>query len=186
MLVEFGFVQVSSGDGREFTFTPSFKNIAKLGAPVEIVDLFASLHGSRAYEDAPYVLMCLCDQDDPTQATGFHDGREKTPTWVNGFIDRDVQVMLARHLMRHGIAGKAKPDKKGTGDYAKQFSAAEFISSARVHLGLSAAEAEALSMTEFQTMLELKFPNDKQGGGNVPSREEYKKFMDSVKGRKRD
>ena len=71
-------------------------------------------------------------------------------------------------------------------DYAKQFSAAEFISSARVHLGLSAAEAEALSMTEFQTMLEMKFPNGKQGGGSVPSREEYKKFMDSVKGRNRD
>lgn len=187
MLAEFGFVQISASDGREFTFTPSFKNIAKLGSPEEIVGLFVALHGPRAFSEAAFVLTVLCDQDDATQAVGWHEADDpRPPRWVNGFVDPNAQVILARHLMRHGIAGKAKPDKKGTGDYAKQFSAAEFISSARVHLGLSAAEAEALSMTEFQTMLEMKFPSDKQGGGNVPSREEYKKFMDSVKGRKRD
>jgi len=53
-----------------------------------------------------------------------------------------------------------------------------------VHLGLSSADAEALSMTEFQTMLEMKFPDSKKAERELPSREEYQKVMAALKGRK--
>jgi hypothetical protein len=47
-----------------------------------------------------------------------------------------------------------------------------------VHLGLSSADAEGLSMTEFQSMLAMKFPDlaGKQAGAH-PTREEYDAAM---------
>lgn len=183
MLVECGFVRVTLNDGGEYTFTPSFKKIASLGNPAEIVTLFGELHGMRAVEAARYILTVLCDQEDPTRAVGWHN--MDNGEWVNGEIPPDEQHILAVHLMTHGIAGKAKPDAKADdGKYASEFNAAEYVSAARVHLGLSSADAEGLSMTEFQMMLQMRFPESSEQTRNVPSREEYRKFMDSVKGRK--
>lgn len=183
MLVECGFVRVTLGDGSEYTFTPSFKKIASLGNPAEIVGLFVDLHGKRAVQAARYILNVLCDQEDPTPAVGWlslEDGE-----WKSGAIPEDELLILAAHLMTHGIAGKAKPDAKADdGKYAAEFNAAEYVSAARVHLGLSSADAEGLSMTEFQMMLQMRFPESSEQTRNVPSREEYRKFMDSVKGRK--
>ena len=88
------------------------------------------------------------------------------------------QVVIARHLMHHGIVGKAKPSKGG-GQYSDRFDAAEYIAAARVHLGLSSADAEALSMTEFQTMLAMKYPESQEK--QIPSRDEYRKAMQAAK-----
>lgn len=174
MLVECGFVRVVAGDGAEFTFTPSFSRIASLGGPQEIVQLYASLHGPRAAQDAAYVLARLCDQDDATPLTGWLDGDE----WRSGLMPAGEQVILARHLMQHGIIGKAKPGTGG-GKFSDAFNAHEYVSAARVHLGLSSADAEGLSMTEFQTMLEMKFPQMKTK--EVPSREAYNAFMSKTR-----
>ncbi len=181
MLVECGFVRAAAPDGREFTFTPSLGRISTLGAPHEIVTLYASLHGPNATKEAAYVLACLCDQEDPTPLVGWHD----ESGWHEGMMPPGEQVILARHLMQHGIVGKARPDKGG-GQYCDRFDASEYISAARVHLGLSSQDAENLSMTEFQLMFEMKFP---QSGGekqrDVPTREEYEATMAALKERKR-
>lgn len=183
MLVECGFVRVTLPDGAEYSFTPSFKHIAGLGNPAEIVRLFVDLHGRRAVDAARYILTVLCDQDDPTPAVGWlslEDGE-----WKAGAIPEDEQVFLARHLMKYGIVGHAKPDAKNKeGEYSAEFKAVEYISAARVHLGLSAEDAAALSMAEFQTMFEMKFPESSKQGRQIPTREEYKKFMASLKERK--
>ena len=169
MLVESGFARATTADGAEFSFTPSFGRIAALGDPQSIVGLYAGLFGPRAADEARYVLACLCDQDDATPLIG----------WVGesrivhaGAMPAAEQIILARHLMQHGICGKAKPESgKSDGKYSDRFDAAEFVSAARVHLGLSSADAEALSMTEFQSMLEMKFPDKNKR--DVPSRAEY-------------
>lgn len=179
MLVECGFTRATTGDGQEFTFRPSFGRIAALGSPHEIVSLFAALHDpAKAQETATYVLACLCDQDDPTPLIGWRDeaGRH------DGLMPAGEQVIIAQHLMRHGIAGKAKPGTKD-GKYSASFEAAEYISAARVHLGQSREDAEALSMTEFQSMLEMKFP-DAGKSRDVPSREEYAASMKAIKERR--
>ena len=79
------------------------------------------------------------------------------------------------------MVGKARPGastKAAQGDYSQTFEAAEYIAAARVHLGMTLAEAEALSMTEFQQLLEMKFPDQKQPGAlDVPTREEYEAGM---------
>lgn len=176
MLVENGFVRLTTGEGEEFTFTPSLGKIASLGSPHEIVTLYADLHGPKAEATATYVLACLCDQEDITPILGWIDETGRTP----GVMPASERIVIAAHLMRHGIVGKAKPDS-GDGKYSDRFDAAEYIAAARVHLGLSSADAEGLSMTEFQTMFEMKFPtaNKKR---DVPTRDEYDAAMKALKG----
>lgn len=173
MLVECGLTRVSVGES-EWTFRPSFGRIAALGSPAEIVELFASLHGPHAVRDAAYVLACLADEDDVTPLVGAWDEIDGKLTRVAGTMPDDELVILARHLMTHGIIGKAKPGDGG-GEYSAEFNAHEYVAAARVHLGLSSQDAEALSMTEFQTMLEMKFPQQKKP--DIPTAEEYEASM---------
>lgn len=172
MLVECGFVRAVASDGAEFTFRPALSRIASLGTPQEIVSLYAGLHGPRAAQDAAYVLACLCDQDDVTPLVGGVD---------DGDLPREMtigqRIIIARRLMHHGIIGKANPSK-GDGKYSDSFNAHEYIAAACVHLGLSRADAESLSMTEFHTMFEMKFPDSK--AREVPSRDAYTAFMDKL------
>ena len=109
----------------------------------------------------------------PPRPTLKAGGEEANP----GTMPAAEQVILARHLMHHGIIGKAKPGKGG-GQYSDRFDAAEYIAAARVHLGLSSADAEGLSMTEFQTMLAMKYPESQEK--QIPSRDEYRKAMQSA------
>lgn len=179
MLIECGFVRAVAPDGNEYTFTPSLARIASLGDPHSIVKLYADLHGPRAEAEAGYVLACLCDQDDPTPLIGWIDSDGlRNP----GTMPPAEQVILARHLMHHGIIGKAKPSKGG-GQYSDRFDAAEYIAAARVHLGLSSADAEGLSMTEFQTMLAMKYPESQEK--QIPSRDEYRKAMQAAMNKER-
>lgn len=181
MLVECGYVKATASDGTEWGFLPSFARIATLGSPQEIVALYAQLHGPQAVDVARYVLACLCEQEDATALVGWLDDEG----WHAGLMPPTEQILIARHLMQHGIIGKARPGSgKSDGKYSDSFNAAEFVSAARVHLGLSSADAEALSMTEFQTMMELKFPEaNKQR--DVPTREEYAAAMKAIKERSR-
>lgn len=182
MLVECGFSRVTTSEGVEFSFTPSFARIAALGDPHEIVALFARLHGPNGAQEAAYVLACLCDQEDPTPLIGWRE----PGTLRDGVMPVAEKILLARHLMTHGIAGTAKPDRKGEGKYSDSFDAAEYVAAARVHLGLSSADAEALSMTEFQRMFAMKYPKaGDESGRDIPTREEYEAQMAIFEERRR-
>lgn len=164
----------------EWTFTPSLGRIATLGTPREIVELYGDLHDpERADAAARFILATLCDQDDATPLIGWLDDALQDHA---GQMPPAEQVIIARHLMQHGIAGKAKPGGRGgqEGRYADAFHAAEFIAIARVHLGLDGDEAEALSMTELHGLLELKFPEAFKGR-DVPTREEYEAGMAAMR-----
>lgn len=185
MLVECGLVRVTAGDGTGATFRPSLGRIAALGSPTRIVELFARLHGPAAEDAAAEVLSGLCDPDDLEALPALIGGEKVDPadptgqaveTYV-GAMPPAERVLIARHLMQHGICGKARPQAREAGSqgrYSDRFDASEYIAVARVHLGLSSADAEALSMTEFQQMLEMKFPEQKGAGArDVPTAEEY-------------
>lgn len=178
MLVECGFVRAQAPDGSEVTFTPSLGRIAALGHPAEIVGLYAELHGPGAERAAAYVLHALCDQageDAAAKLIGWHDLDAQGVPWVAGAMPAREQVIIAQHLMRHGIVGTAQPAQAGSGGYSTEFHAAEYIAAARVHLGLSTADAEALSMTEFQTLMAAKFPEAQRAP--IPTAEEYDAAM---------
>lgn len=190
MLPECGFVRAitSERDKRvEYTFTPSLGRIAGLGSPHEIVALYAALHGPNAAQDAAYVLAGLCDQEDASALIGWRD----EGGWHDGEMAPAERVIIARHLMQHGICGKARPSADGSGQagqYSDRFDAAEYVAAAQVHFGLSSADAAALSMTEFQTMLAMKYPDSPAAKGmrprDVPTREQYEAAMARVKERK--
>lgn len=180
MLVECGFVRAQAGDGMEWTFTPALGRIATLGQPRQIVELYADLHDpERAPEAARYVLASLCDEDDATPLIGWLDEALRPHP---GAMPEAEQIIIARHLMQHGISGKARPGGRESagGRYAEAFDAAEFIGLARVHLGMSSADAEALSMTELQGLLAIKFPEANKAR-DVPTREEYREAMAAIK-----
>ncbi|HRI16896.1 MAG TPA: DUF6246 family protein [Burkholderiaceae bacterium] len=184
MLVECGLLRVTAGDGTEATFRPSLGRIASLDTPNGLVDLFARLHGPLAHQVAPEILAGLCDPEDCEALSSLIGEPEPAPQgveWRGGAIPPSERVILARHLMLHGMVGKAKPggeSKAERGDYSGAFHALEYITAARVHLGMSAEEAEALSMTEFQRLFEMKFPEkDQPGYADAPTREEYEAGM---------
>ncbi|MEJ2800636.1 DUF6246 family protein [Comamonadaceae bacterium PP-2] len=175
MLVECGFTRITTGDGQEFTFQPSLARIARLGSPAGIVQSYANLHGARCVQEARFVLAGLCDQDEVSLLVG----ELSEAGWQPGLMGDAEMVIIARHLMQHGIVGKAQPGK-GDGSYSAEFKAHEYIAAARVHLGLSTQDAEALSMTEFQTLFEMKFPS-KDKRRDLPSQESYKDFMAKIR-----
>lgn len=185
MLVEAGFVRAVDGEGKEWTFTPSLRHIADLGKPHEIVAVYAGLHGPKAAQEAAYVLACLCDQEDPLALIGHHEERFGHAVWIPGPMPAADQIVIARHLMEHGIVGKARPGKKtaGGGKFSDRFDASEYISAARVHLQLSSADAESLSMTEFQQMFAMKFP-DEASRRDVPDKDAYFEAMTRIKERR--
>lgn len=179
MLVEHGFVRAQLPDGREWTFTPSIGRVAELGAPDEIVRLYADLHGPRAVQVSREVLVALCDQDDATDLIGWveQDGPHA------GAMPAADLVILARHLMLHGVSGKPTgKERQAEGGYSDRFDAGEFIALARAHLGMGYTEAAALSMTELQQLMATKFPPEKgKGAKNVPTRAEYDAAMQRLK-----
>jgi hypothetical protein len=189
VLVECGFVRVWAGGG-EWSFTPSFARIAGLGRPDEVVALYAALYGPDAAAEATYVLAGLCDQEDPTPLIGgvlidASDPAEPEQR-VAGLMSDMEKIVIAQHLLQHGMVGKARPEGAAPaeqGAYSQTFDAAEYVAAARVHLGLSTADAEALSMSEFQRMFEMKFPDANKKKRDVPTRAEYEAAMAALKGR---
>ncbi len=172
MLVEHGFTRATLADGTEYTFTPSLGRVAALGEPREIVALFGRLHGAGAAAAAREVLSAFCDQDDLAPLIGEPEPElpaytfrlDAPPRWKPGAITGREQIILARHLMQHAVAGKARPDTdtEGDGEYASEFHVSEHIAAARVHLSLSADEAAACSMSEMQQLISAKFPSEEE------------------------
>jgi hypothetical protein len=175
MLVECGLTRAELPDGAAYTFRPALGRIADLGSPREIVELYAQLHGPRAGEAAAWVLAVLCDSEDVTPLTGWRDEAGQHP----GAMPEAEAVLIAQHLMQHGICGRARPGG-GEGGYAQEFHVAEHVAAAVAHLGVSRDEALAMSMTELQLLFEAKFPEAAKKR-DVPSEDEYRAFMAKMK-----
>lgn len=105
-----------------------------------------------------YDVMAACSTDDVTPLLG-HMGT-RWGSFVPGAMPSSDMVHLARSLMRHGIIG-VKPEgralEKPKEEYVPEFKAREFVAQAIAHLGLSSAEAWALTMTEFSGAMQSKF-----------------------------
>jgi hypothetical protein len=195
VLVEHGFTRATLADGSEYTFTPSLGRVAMIGYPGEIVALYGRLHGPGAVAAAREVLSTFCDQDDLAPLIGEPEPEplaytfrlDAPPRWKPGAITEREQVILARHLMQHAVAGRARPGSEaaGGGEYATEFHVGQHVSAAQVHLGLIEADALACSMTKLQELREAKSPdNSRSGPKNVPSRSQYHEAMQRLEKRR--
>ena len=123
-------------------------------------------YGRNAIMAAMTVLAACCDHDvthligeiRPAKASG------KTFKIRRGSMDEFDMLVIAQSLITHGIIGKAKVRKlqrhEGS-ERTNEFNAFEYVSAARNHFGMSRVEAEQLSMTEFQTLIAAKYPDQK-------------------------
>ena len=138
----------------------------------------SSTYGKRALM-AAFSVMEACSESDLSSLIGeFRPAKAKGKAFkrrVGLMGDFDI-LLIAQSLITHGIIGKAKvrqlqryENSAGT----SEFSAFEYISAARNHFGISREEAERLTMTEFQHMLNAKYPDQKGF-----TREEYDSVQD--------
>ena len=91
-------------------------------------------------------------------------------------------IALARSLLKHGMIGTKESD--GGGDYVPQWNPAEFIDLARTALKLPLAEAEQLTMTRFQRLLDQAYPDAKKPDRDIMNKETYMALMRDIEKKK--
>ena len=125
-----------------------------------------STYGRAAMLAAGTVLEACCDHDISVLIGELRPARigGRPFKMRRGEMDEFDMVVIAQSLITHGIIGKAKVRKlqrHENGETTTEFNAFEYISAARNHFGMSRAEAEQLSMTEFQLLIAAKYPDQK-------------------------
>jgi hypothetical protein len=190
--------------GKDYLLRPSFEAMTRIGTPEEIVQAYATIHGSdvsrlieacagtlhrlpdwlspsfnRATEKllstSMHVLQACCDAD-LTPMIGEWKGWRKCIVYRPGQLPKNDIIVLAQHLIQHGVVGKAKVrqlQRHESGERTSEFKAFDYISAARSHFGMNRAEASQLTMTEFQMLLAAKYPDQKGF-----TREEYDAVAD--------
>lgn len=205
-LTDIGELSVSDSltGGKDYLLRPSFEAMTRIGTPEEIVQAYATIHGSdvsrlieacagtlhrlpdwlspsfnRAAEKllstSMHVLQACCDAD-LTPMIGEWKGWRHCIVYRSGQLPKNDIIVLAQHLIQHGVVGKAKVrqlQRHESGERTSEFKAFEYISAARSHFGMNRAEASQLTMTEFQMLLAAKYPDQKGF-----TREEYDAVAD--------
>ncbi|EMX5243979.1 hypothetical protein AAHE33_000449 [Klebsiella aerogenes] len=205
-LIDIGEFSVSDSrdGGKDYLLRPSFEAMVRIGTPAEIVRAYATIHGSdvaklleactdrlrripdwlspsfnRAAEKVlstcMHVLQACCEVD-MTPMIGEWKGWRHCVVYRPGQMPKNDIIVLAQHLMQHGVVGKAKVrhlQRHETGERTTEFKAFDYISAARSHFGMSRSEASQLTMTEFQMLLAAKYPDQKGF-----TREEYDAIAD--------
>lgn len=205
-LTDIGEVVLSSRkDGeKEYLLRPSFAAMTRIGTPEEIVSAYATIHGSdvqnlisacasnlgllpewlspQLYRMAEKILSVsmqvvqACCEDDLTPIIGEWKGWSRYIVYRPGALSRNDIIVIAQHLMSHGVIGKAKVRKlqrHETNSTTTAFNAIEYINAARTHFEMTREDAAHLTMTEFALLLNAKYPDQKG-----LTREEYDAVMD--------
>jgi hypothetical protein len=122
--------------------------------------------GKPAMMAAMSVLAACCESDVSRLTDDIIPGKSGKWAFVYraGLMNAVEMVLIAQSLITHGIIGKAKIRQLQRHESAQattEFRSFDYISAARNHFGISRAEAEQLSMTELQLMLNAKYPDQK-------------------------
>ncbi|ABU78265.1 hypothetical protein VEL88_002959 [Cronobacter sakazakii] len=142
-------------------------------------------YGRKALIAAMTVISACCN-DDVTPLIGelrIAKASGKAFKMRRGAMDEFDMIVIAQSLITHGIIGKAKVRKLQRHESTQatsEFNAFEYISAARNHFSMSRAEAEQLTMTEFQLLIAAKYPEQKGF-----TREEYDSVADDYLARKK-
>ncbi|ORJ47845.1 hypothetical protein B2M27_23770 [Kluyvera intermedia] len=203
-------VSDSHSGGKDYLLRPSFEAMIRIGSPEEIVKAYATIHGhdierlikictgtlskfpawlspsfNRAAEkllSTSMLVMQACCDEDLTPMIGEWKGWRHCVVYRPGQMPKNDIIILAQHLMQHGVVGKAKVrrlQRHESGETSTEFRAFDYISAARAHFGMNREEAAQLTMTEFQFLLAQKYPEQKGF-----TREEYDAVADDYLTRK--
>lgn len=141
-------------------------------------------YGRKAVMSAMTVIEACCDEDTTVLIGELRPAKVAGKSFKvrRGAMNEYNMLIIAQSLIAHGIIGKAKVRKlqrHESNEATSEFNAFEYISAARNHFGMSRAEAEQLTMTEFQLLIAAKYPDQKGF-----TREEYEKISDDYLARK--
>lgn len=186
-----------------YRLRPSLYAMSQIGTPAEIVRVFASVSADFDHPEKlcdALAVINACADTDVTHIFGHFDSSgvvkqfirgyrfghyaemPAVPQHVPGAAPAEDAMVIAAHLMRHGITGIQKPlppKPNQEPDYVREFHALQHVSLAMAHLGLSSAEAWQLTMTELVGALRAKFPPEQSNtpGSRAPSKEQHEKTM---------
>ncbi|GKX40424.1 hypothetical protein SOASR014_41630 [Pectobacterium carotovorum subsp. carotovorum] len=133
------------------------------------------VYGRKILSAAMHVMQACCDEDITPLVGEWRPGKRGI-VYRAGWMSVGEIILIAHTLIEHGVMGKAKvrkPQRSETNSYVNEFRAVEYINAARIHFGVSRDEAERLTMTEFQLMINAKYPDQKGF-----TREEYDAVRD--------
>ncbi|ENQ0912828.1 hypothetical protein ACENW9_000801 [Escherichia coli] len=176
-----------NANGRRYVFNPCFAAMAKIGDDRQLVQYFATIHGSKYPSRLPadvdlrnrilarcygevlqtciHILNC-CTEDEIGPLVGVC---EFTPSGKlrlrPGMMPLEDVVTLARHCLFHGMIGDGPEEASGEqpeGEYKPTFDVLDFVYSAVAHLGMSEDEAWAMTMTGYRAAIRAKLPPDER------------------------
>lgn len=179
ILTEIGEVGLHVGDCVH-RLRPSLYAMSKLGTPKEIVELYASVMGeSKTLLLDALAVVQACSGEDLSEVIGYCDHRLKL---VLRRAQPEDLVVIARHLLQHGIIGvlPAQPRPHDAEvEYSSEFNAREYVALAMAHLSLSERDAWNLTMTGFLGAMRAKFPPSASDtpGANAPSLQEAEETL---------
>ena len=131
--------------------------------PAWLIEHISSI-STETVKAAMNVMQACCD-DDLTPLIGEWKGRKRDIVRRRGSMGDAEIIIIARELIEHGVSGKAKvrqlQKNESAGDYSPEFRVFEYINAARTHFNMPREEAEQLTMTAFQLMLNAKYPPQK-------------------------
>lgn len=185
VLTQIGEIGISF-EGRAYKLRPSLYAMTRIGEPVEIVRVYASVMSEEPhveqFDDALAVIYA-CSEDDLAELYGGHEGTEGGLKYVPGAALTEHILPLARCLMKHGVTGALPelPRKAGQDpEFVKEFDARAHVSLAIAHLGMSSEQAWQMTMTELVGALRAKFPQVESNapGARAPTAEEHNATME--------
>lgn len=143
-----------------------------------------STYGRNGMHAAMNILAACCDRDVTPLIGEYVPGKTGRRAMMlrRGAMEAFSMMAIAQSLITHGIIGKAKVrqlQRHETGQAVTEFKAFEYINAARNHFGISREEAQNLTMTEFQMLLAIKYPDQKGF-----TRDEYDKVADDYLAKK--
>lgn len=169
--------------GRDYLFRPSLAAMSELGEPEHILNLLnrVQAHGNNGFIAALSVLSAcyVGDREDIAPLVGFFKDVRGRLRYVMGVLPLQNVHVLGAKLAIAGIVGAPKPRSSG-GKPMTAFDPSEFVGAAQAHLGLSSAEAWALTMVEFQRSMDAKFPEAEGKRDQQPSEEEAQATVDHI------
>ena len=153
-------------DGREFIFRPSFARLDALAQDYDLRALWGDLQGSDASAQVAAATAVLgylfAGSDSDLELLIGYTMPINGWRWdYPGVIPPDEQGLIAFTILRNGLIGNpdirsAKSSESGGGDF---FNAYDYVFSAVKKLNMSKAEAEQLTMAEFQQALLIAYPD---------------------------
>ncbi len=122
----------------------------KMPRPLDLLDCAAVIHACGLPDERSDIT----GQLEPSKNTGTR--------WKPGKMGVHNLVIIANSLISAGIVGKVKKRRRKTKSASKSytFNPAEFAASAVAHFSMPPDQAWALTMTEFQLIMDAKYPPD--------------------------